>query len=144
MNCLVSIVMYRNILLRAKQRAHIFVAFWHCVQFTNALQVAESYKNEERIFYPHNLDFRGRAYTLHGHLTHLGSDICRGILQFADSRPLGEEGLDWLFVQVRCLLSPCCSKRYSIEQALYRTHGRYSMVANRMNTAAFERKKRGR
>lgn len=37
---------------------------------------------------------------MHPHLTHLGADVCRGLLHFAEGRPLGEHGLDWLFIQV--------------------------------------------
>ena len=53
-------------------------------------------KDEEGFFYPHNVDFRGRAYPMHPHLNHLGSDVCRGILEFAEGRPLGKSGLHWL------------------------------------------------
>lgn len=65
-----------------------------------AVQVARSVKDEKAIYFPHNLDFRGRAYTMHPHLTHLSNDSSRGLLQFAEGRPLGKDGLDWLFVQV--------------------------------------------
>lgn len=64
------------------------------------LQAARKLRNEEGFFYPHNLDFRGRAYPIHPHLNHLGSDMCRGILQFAESRPLGSTGLRWLKVHL--------------------------------------------
>ena len=74
------------------------VAFTRC-DFAIKLQVAREMKNEERIYFPHNVDFRGRAYTMHAHLNHIGSDFCRGTLKFADAKPLGENGLDWLFIQ---------------------------------------------
>lgn len=64
------------------------------------LQVARKLRNEEGFFYPHNLDFRGRAYPIHPHLNHLGSDLCRGILNFAEGRPLGTEGLRWLKIHL--------------------------------------------
>ena len=64
------------------------------------LQVAEKYKDEPMIWFPHTMDFRGRAYPLPPHLNHLGSDTSRGVLQFAEGRMLGEHGLDWLCVQV--------------------------------------------
>lgn len=69
-------------------------------------QVAEEFKDEPRIYFPHSLDFRGRAYPMHPHLNHMGQDICRGLLTFADARPLGRHGLGWLYVQVssRCVL----------------------------------------
>ena len=57
-------------------------------------------KDEEGFFYPHNLDFRGRAYPMHPHLNHLGSDLCRGILEFAEGRPLGNSGLNWLKIHL--------------------------------------------
>ena len=37
---------------------------------------------------------------MHPHLNHLGSDICRGLLQFAQAKPLGNDGLYWLKVSV--------------------------------------------
>ncbi|KAI9082869.1 hypothetical protein K1719_035199 [Acacia pycnantha] len=64
------------------------------------LVVARKLKDEEGLFYPHNLDFRGRAYPMHPHLNHLGSDICRGILEFAEGRPLGKSGLHWLKIHL--------------------------------------------
>ncbi|KAG0631342.1 hypothetical protein M758_1G245900 [Ceratodon purpureus] len=64
------------------------------------LAAARKLKDEEGFFYPHNLDFRGRAYPIHPHLNHLGSDMCRGILQFAEGRPLGSSGLRWLKVHL--------------------------------------------
>ncbi|KAI5678798.1 hypothetical protein M9H77_09748 [Catharanthus roseus] len=64
------------------------------------LAVARKMKDEEGFFYPHNLDFRGRAYPMHPHLNHLGSDLCRGILEFAEGRPLGNSGLRWLKIHL--------------------------------------------
>ncbi|XP_054790272.1 DNA-directed RNA polymerase 2B, chloroplastic/mitochondrial-like [Prosopis cineraria] len=64
------------------------------------LSVARKLKDEEGFFYPHNLDFRGRAYPMHPHLNHLGADVCRGILEFAEGRPLGKSGLHWLKIHL--------------------------------------------
>ncbi|XP_050213879.1 DNA-directed RNA polymerase 3, chloroplastic [Mercurialis annua] len=69
------------------------------------LSVARKLKNEEGFYYPHNLDFRGRAYPMHPHLTHLSSDLCRGILEFAGGRPLGKSGLRWLKIHLANLYS---------------------------------------
>ncbi|KAM3286369.1 DNA-directed RNA polymerase 2, chloroplastic/mitochondrial [Capsicum chacoense] len=69
------------------------------------LAVAHRMKNEEGFFYPHNVDFRGRAYPMHPHLNHLGSDICRGVLEFAAGRPLGESGLRWLKIHLANLFA---------------------------------------
>ncbi|GAB2248408.1 hypothetical protein Droror1_Dr00008290 [Drosera rotundifolia] len=60
------------------------------------LAVARKMRDEEGFYYPHNLDFRGRAYPMHAYLNHLGSDLCRGILEFAEGQPLGKSGLRWL------------------------------------------------
>ncbi|KAI9153573.1 hypothetical protein LWI28_013283 [Acer negundo] len=64
------------------------------------LSVARKMKDEEGFYYPHNLDFRGRAYPMHPYLNHLGSDLCRGILEFAEGRPLGKSGLLWLKIHL--------------------------------------------
>jgi len=63
-------------------------------------QVARKMKDEEGFYYPHNLDFRGRAYPMHPYLNHLGSDLCRGMLEFAEGRPLGMSGLCWLKIHL--------------------------------------------
>ncbi|KAK7250654.1 hypothetical protein RIF29_33212 [Crotalaria pallida] len=64
------------------------------------LAVARKVKDEEGFYYPHNLDFRGRAYPMHPYLNHLGSDLCRGILEFAEGRALGKSGLHWLKIHL--------------------------------------------
>ncbi|KAL8038499.1 hypothetical protein ABFX02_11G111200 [Erythranthe guttata] len=69
------------------------------------LAVARKMKEEEGFFYPHNVDFRGRAYPMHPHLNHLGSDICRGILEFSEGKPLGKSGLRWLKIHVANLFA---------------------------------------
>lgn len=64
------------------------------------LSVARKMKDEEGFYYPHNLDFRGRAYPMHPHLNHLSSDLCRGILEFFEGKPLGTSGLRWLKIHL--------------------------------------------
>nr|VDD00990.1 unnamed protein product [Brassica rapa] len=64
------------------------------------LEVARKMKEEEGFYFPHNVDFRGRAYPMHPYLNHLGSDLCRGILEFCEGKPLGESGLRWLKVHI--------------------------------------------
>jgi len=41
-------------------------------------------------YYPHQLDFRSRVYTVPHPLTVQGSDLCRGLLQFAEAKPIGD------------------------------------------------------
>lgn len=73
----------------------------HCLRcdFLLKLSVARTFGREPRFFFPHNVDFRGRAYPIPPHLNHMGSDICRGLLLFAEGRPLGPRGLFWLKVR---------------------------------------------
>jgi DNA-directed RNA polymerase len=63
------------------------------------LDIARSFLGET-IYFPHNVDFRGRAYPLPPHLNHMGNDLCRGLLKFQERKPLGERGLWWLKVQI--------------------------------------------
>ncbi|KAL0461545.1 UNVERIFIED_CONTAM: DNA-directed RNA polymerase 2B, chloroplastic/mitochondrial [Sesamum latifolium] len=76
----------------------------HSLRCDTELKLAEN-EEEEGFFYPHNLDFRGRAYPMHPHLNHLGSDICRGILEFSEGRPLGKSGLRWLKIHLANLFA---------------------------------------
>ena len=59
------------------------------------LSVARQFKGRV-IYFPFNLDFRGRAYPIPPHLNHIGNDMCRGLLLFEERRRLGEAGLRWL------------------------------------------------
>jgi DNA-directed RNA polymerase len=81
------------------------------------LTVARKMKDEECFYYPHNLDFRGRAYPMHPYLNHLGSDVCRGLLEFAEGRPLGKTGLYWLKIHLANLYGGGVDK-YSFEGRL--------------------------
>mgnify|MGYP002713930343 FL=1 len=63
------------------------------------LEIARSYLGE-RFYFPHNMDFRGRAYPIPPHLNHIGNDLCRGLLLFADAKPLGAVGLRWLRIHL--------------------------------------------
>jgi DNA-directed RNA polymerase, mitochondrial len=44
------------------------------------LGIAEQFKDDV-FYFPYNMDFRGRAYPIPPNLNHLGSDMCRGMLQ---------------------------------------------------------------
>jgi hypothetical protein len=66
--------------------------------FSIKMKVANEFKNINEFYYPHNLDYRGRAYPISPHLNHMGSDVNRGLLEFAEGKPLGKDGLPWLKV----------------------------------------------
>jgi DNA-directed RNA polymerase len=57
--------------------------------FTLKLNVARSFRDISKIYFPHNIDFRGRLYPIPPHLNHMGADISRGLLLFAEGKKLG-------------------------------------------------------
>ena len=59
------------------------------------LSVARQFRGRT-IYFPFNVDFRGRAYPIPPHLNHIGNDLCRGVLLFEEKRRLGPAGLRWL------------------------------------------------
>ncbi|BGP03375.1 DNA-directed RNA polymerase [Rhodotorula toruloides ATCC 204091] len=67
------------------------------------LEIARAFLGET-FYFPHNLDFRGRAYPIPPNLSHIGDDMSRGLLLFAESKPLGERGLRWLKIHVSNLM----------------------------------------
>jgi hypothetical protein len=68
--------------------------------FLIKLAIARDFAGINEIYYPHNIDYRGRAYPISPQLNHLGSDLSRGLLEYADSKPLGKNGLRWLKVNL--------------------------------------------
>ncbi|PPQ65459.1 hypothetical protein CVT24_010790, partial [Panaeolus cyanescens] len=54
----------------------------------------------DTFYLPHNVDFRGRAYPIPPHLSHIGDDLSRGLLLFAEAKPLGERGFRWLKIHL--------------------------------------------
>lgn len=74
---------------------------FHSVRcFTNLqLEVARAYRNQT-FYFPHNIDFRGRAYPLPTYLNHMGADHVRGLLRFGKGKELGEHGLRWLKIHL--------------------------------------------
>ena len=63
------------------------------------LAVAQAFL-DETFYLPHTMDFRGRAYPVPPYLNHMSADNCRGLLLFAEGRPLGAAGLDWLKIHL--------------------------------------------
>ncbi|KAF7331179.1 DNA-directed RNA polymerase [Mycena sanguinolenta] len=63
------------------------------------IEISRSFLSD--VFYlPHNVDFRGRAYPLPPHLNHIGDDLSRGLLMFAEKKPLGARGFRWLKIHL--------------------------------------------
>lgn len=63
------------------------------------LKIAQDFRNDG-LYFPYNMDFRGRAYPMPPNLNHLGADSVRGLLKFSEKKPLGPRGLFWLKVQM--------------------------------------------
>ncbi|XP_023265435.1 DNA-directed RNA polymerase, mitochondrial [Seriola lalandi dorsalis] len=59
-----------------------------------------NHMRDDIFWFPHNMDFRGRTYPCPPYLNHLGSDVTRAILVFAEGKPLGPKGLDWLKIHL--------------------------------------------
>jgi len=60
------------------------------------LTTSEQFADEEAIYLPHNLDFRGRAYPLANNAQPQSDDLGRALLTFAEGKPLGYQGFLWL------------------------------------------------
>ncbi len=66
--------------------------------FSRMLWVAEKFK-DLAIYYPHQLDFRGRIYPVPLYLHPQGNDAQRGLLEFANGCPINDaDGELWLAV----------------------------------------------
>lgn len=62
------------------------------------LDEAETFKDFEAIYFPHNLDFRGRVYPLTT-LSPQGNDFNKSLLMFSEGVALGATGHTWLALQ---------------------------------------------
>lgn len=67
------------------------------IGFNMALGLARRYEKFRKLFFPYQLDFRGRIYAV-PHLNPQGSDYQKALLRFANGKPLGAEGWKWLAI----------------------------------------------
>ncbi|KAF8822865.1 Dna-dependent Rna polymerase [Cardiosporidium cionae] len=88
-------------------------------------QCAELFKDVEALYFPHNIDFRGRMYPLSPHLNHLGNDISRGLLTFAQAKPLGKQGLMWLKIHLANLFG---NDKLPFEKRIQWAHDHIPMI----------------
>jgi DNA-directed RNA polymerase len=65
--------------------------------------IADILEHDAEIYFPHNLDFRGRIYPMAGRgaINPQGDDSGKGLLHFAKGKALGEEGVGWLFIHAQ-------------------------------------------
>ena len=69
------------------------------IDFKLKISIAEKF-TDDKMYFPCNLDFRGRAYPVPPNLNYLGSDLCRSLLYFDKPKELGQEGFDWLKIHL--------------------------------------------
>lgn len=67
------------------------------LQFARVLDCANRYAGFGQMYFPHQLDFRGRVYAV-TILSPQGSDNCKGLLRFAEGKALGDSGITWLAI----------------------------------------------
>lgn len=63
-----------------------------------AFQLARKMSKYEAIYFPHDLDSRGRAYPKPSGLNPQGPDYVKGLLQFAEGKPLTAAGVRWMAI----------------------------------------------
>ncbi len=64
------------------------------------LSVATELRDRPAIYFPHTKDFRHRIYpAVTRGPNPQGSDISKSLLMFAEGKPLGEDGLFWLYIR---------------------------------------------
>jgi len=68
------------------------------------------------LWFPHNIDFRGRCYPLPSQLNHMGADMARSLLIFAKGKKLGKHGFTWL--KLHCINLTGTMKRESVAARL--------------------------
>jgi len=64
------------------------------------LEIAKEFAHYDAIYFPHQLDFRGRVYPIPQGLNPQGNDLTKGLLHFAEGDPLGGvKGRRWFLIQ---------------------------------------------
>lgn len=64
------------------------------------IRTAAAYLTQPEFFFPWQLDYRGRMYPVAGDLHPQSDDVARGLMEFSEGKPLGEEGTKWLFIKL--------------------------------------------
>lgn len=91
----------KSALKREMARCRKKAAEMHSLRMDALYKLSIAKHMRDQVFwFPHNMDFRGRTYPCPPHFNHLGSDLTRAILLFAEGKPLGPRGLDWLKIHL--------------------------------------------
>lgn len=62
------------------------------------LWLADKFSEYDRLYFPHALDWRGRAYPVASYMHPQADDTGKALLEFAEGVPLGDNGAFWLAV----------------------------------------------
>lgn len=92
------------------------------------LDICADFSRETAFYFPYQLDFRGRATPMTAILHPQSDDLSRALLEFADGKPLGPEGADWLAIH----LANC----YGIDKVSFR-HRREWIKENEEGICSF-------
>lgn len=60
------------------------------------LRIAKQFSKYESIWFPYQMDFRGRVYPIPVLLQPQGSDLAKGLLRFAEGKKVDENSIKWL------------------------------------------------
>ncbi len=73
--------------------------FSKVLAFSRTLAMSRKYDEEDRFYFVHQSDFRGRKYTVSSFLTPQGPEYAKSLLLFADGMPIEtDEQADWLAI----------------------------------------------
>lgn len=62
-----------------------------------SLEQANKFAGYDAIYFPYNLDWRGRVYAIPA-FNPQSNDMTKGILMAAEGEPIGDEGIEWLMI----------------------------------------------
>lgn len=69
-------------------------------QLARVIRMANEFSAYDKFWYVWTFDFRGRMYTATSGFSPQGPDVAKGMIRFAEGKPLGERGLYWLKVNM--------------------------------------------
>jgi len=69
-------------------------------QMEHTILLAEKFADEQAIYFPTQLDFRGRMYPMPSILNPQGTDTAKGLLEFAEGKRFGASGWRWLHIHI--------------------------------------------
>jgi len=83
---------------RAQARRLRKAAINNRIQMAERLSVCEDLASFEQLWFPAQLDWRGREYPVPQGVQPQGDDLQKALLEFAHAKPLGERGAEWLAI----------------------------------------------